>query len=1119
MSERIRKDIIDNSKDITMQKILNSEIPLVKQLDISTGYFDVNGYGMLRAELDKAAKDPSFEMRLLLGKDAILPQEGSFEKLVKQHKELIKNKSTNTDLSVEDEELIKVKSLKTSLDDTNLALEHKDNTAALINLLERENIKVRLGGNRFNHSKCYIFGENSVFIGSSNFTAGGMTQNYELNAGLYQPGVTKDTREWFDRMWDNAHDTKQELIDVLKQSKFGTPAEPYPIYMKMLFERFRRLLEKVEHDVKSNNVLTKFQNDAVQAGLFIVSEFGGTIIADATGLGKTNIGIEMVRQKVLKEGKKVLLIAPSQVLNSMWKEKLKEVDINVREMLTMESLGREEIIETLGKYRNIDLVLIDESQNFRSKSANRRKNLMKLMSIGKRKQAILLTATPINNSLMDLYYQLSIITGGDDTYFYRHIGIPDLYKHMRDAANKDLAQGLEKIEQLLDMVMVRRTRSYIKDVYKDDKIEGKKIKFPTHQYSPIEYSLSELFGNIFQRILDDINELTMAPYGIDKYDTSLTDEERNKYRAVGHLQVILLLKRFESSVEAVRISIENKVNLYRYIKKVLDEGKILRVRDFNKIITKWSSAESSEDPSMDTDEDEKMKFFLKEIEEIPKEKINRKYDVESLKQDMEKDLRILERLLDEVKKITVDTKIDEVTKTILRENVLENESKKLLIFTEYTATAKYITKKLEEKFPKNVIQCITGNTKQDTRIKYIRRFSPKANLLEDDTLEQKEIDILISTEVLAEGQNLQDCNYVINYDLPWNPMRIVQRTGRVDRLTSTHDVIHTRACYPDKELDGILKLMGKLLDKIHVVDTVIGGDSEILGETPTPKQFNGAMQRIKVLVGKDGTDELIQKMEQESDVMPALSPINELGRFIKEKGMETVQDIPIGRRSGKKGENQKTVLAYLQEKPEWRVYFVHYDFKTDKLWVPDDDSEVIRLASCMNDTPTHLPMDSEDNHESFELLLKIDEKARKAIKEKNDKVTLDVKNLISTKRQKHDQNVDDISKIVMNAIMDGEIIKDEGREVRNIIESEYLRQWPDDLNSLLLEYQRSQEITSLIAGIKNMGKLIGIQEKTKSIKAKEEGQRLEPELKLVGAMFITPEKFDESIGEKGLDKF
>ena len=1098
--ERIKKDIIENT-NVTMQKILNSEIPHAKQLDISTGYFDVAGYGMLRSTLDVAARDESFCMRLLLGKEAILSQAGSFEKYAKQYNESIEGKS-----------------VKTSLDDSELLPESRDDTAGLIKLLEQENIHIRLGPNRFNHSKCYILGNNSVFIGSSNLTAGGMTGNYELNAGLYQPGIAEQTRAWFDRMWENTQDTKQQLIDVLKQSKFGVPPEPYQIYMKMLFERFRPLLENVDHNAKESKILTKFQQDAVHVGQFIVSEYGGVIIADATGLGKTNMGIELIRQKVLKEGKRVLLVAPSQVLHSMWKEKLKEVDINVREMLTMESLGRDTIIDTLDKYRNIDLVLIDESQNFRSKSANRRNNLMKLMSIGKRKQAILLTATPINNSLMDLYYQLSIITGGDDSYFYRTIGIQDLYKHMRDAANKDLTQGLEKIQQLLDFVMVRRTRSYIKDVYKDDKIGGKAIKFPTHQYTPIEYSLSDLFGNIFQKILDDISKLTMAPYGMGRYDRNMTPEERDKEKRIAHLQITLLLKRFESSIEAIRISLENKVNLYKYIKKVLDEGKILQVRDFNKIITKWSSAESSENPDTDIDEDEKMEFFLKEIKEIQKENIGN-YDVELLKKDMQKDLEILENLLEEVKKITVDTKIDKVIETILLERVLENESKKVLIFTEYTATARYITKKLREKFPKNIIECITGNTKPDTRISYIRRFAPVANLLEDETLDTEEIDILVSTEVLAEGQNLQDCNYVINYDLPWNPMRIVQRTGRVDRLTSTYDVIHTRACYPDKDLDNILKLMGKLLDKIHVVDDVIGGDSEILGETPTPKQFNGTIQRIKVLADKDGANTLIQKMERESDIMPALSPINVLGRYINEKGIDFMKDISMGCRSGKKGESQEAVLAYLQEKPERKVHFVHYDFKTNKVLVPDDDSKAINLVSCMYDTPKHLPMDDADNQESFELLLGIDQKSRKAIKEKNDTVSSYLKNLNGEKYKKHDKNVNAISKIILDAILQGKIIKEDGKNIINIAKSEYIRHWANDLNLILLEYEQSQEIANLITRIKKMSQWIGIQEKTEPIKAKEEEQRIEQNLKLIGAMFITPEKFDESQSKERLDKF
>ena len=1092
MTRRIKRDIIDNAEPYTMQKILNSEIPSASYLDISTGYFNVQGYGMLRENLESAAAESSFELRLLLGKEAIVPSEKTFEEYAKQHKESV--------------------SLKASLEDTDLDQKSMNDTSSLIKLLERQNIHVRQGTRRFNHSKCYILGDNAVFVGSSNFTAAGMVGNYELNAGLYQPGISQTTRNWFDRMWEQAKDTKQELIDTLKESKFGVPPSPYEVYMKMLFERFKPLVTKIDQGDISSKTLTKFQQDAVRTGLFIISDHGGTIIADATGLGKTNIGIEILRQKVLKEGKKILLIAPSQVLHSMWEEKLKEVDINIREKLTMESLGREKILDELIKYKNIDLVLIDESQNFRSKSANRRKNLMKLMSIGKRKQIVLLSATPINNSLMDLYYQLSIITGGEDAYFYKTIGIPDLYKHMRDAANSEgLTQGLTKIQQLLDTVMVRRTRSYIKDVYRDDTISGREIKFPKHSYAAIEYSLSELYGNVFEEILDKISKLTMAPYGIELYNTNLTEDEKRKHRIVAHLQVILLLKRFESSVAAGRTSIENKVMLYKQVKKILDEGKILRVRDFNKIITKWNDLEQGNDSEVDPDDQEKTQFFIDEINSIEKEEIHKSYDIQRLKADIDQDLAILEELLDNVKRITLDTKIDEVIKRILREKALETESKKVLIFTEYVTTAKYITKELEVKFTNKKVECITGSTRQNTRKRYIREFSPKANLLEGEEIDSTdEIDILVSTEVLAEGQNLQDCNYVINYDLPWNPMRIVQRTGRVDRLTSEYDIIHTRACYPDKELDNILKLLGKLLEKIDTVNQTVGLDSEVLGETPTPKQFNGTIKdRIKILAGKDGTKDgtakVIEDMERESDVMPAASPINELSRYIKEKGVNMMEDVPMGRRSGKQDKGQYAILAYLQERPERRVYFVVYDCTRDSAYVPDDDFEAINMTACDVDTPIHLPMDGSNNQESFEMLLDIDKKARRAIDEKNDQITQYVKSSKNKKRKQHDKNITEISKIILDATINGKITKDEGKDVSSIIKSEYLRSWQEDIREYLSEYNRSQDIDGLVKSIKKMSNYIGLQEKTEPIKDKEDIQR--SELKLIGAMFITePEK-------------
>ena len=494
---RIKRDIIDNTTDdITMSDVLNSEIPQTEKLDISTGYFNVPGYTMLKDALNEAAQKDDFGMRLLLGSQALIP-DVTFEERAQE--------------SGED-----AVSLKSDLDDAELTLDAMSDTASLISLLTKENVQARLGSSRFNHSKCYIM-DDSVFIGSSNFTAGGLTGNYELNAGLYQPVISEMARSWFDRMWKMSEDTKQKFIELLESSKFGVPATPYDVYIKMIFEKYRDILAPDKEEPQYNVELTAFQKDAVRTALFIMSEFQGVMIADATGLGKTNMGMEILRQKILKENRKVLLVAPSQVLRSMWDKKLREAGLSVRKQVTMESLGRENALERWYEYKNIDFVLVDESQNFRSKNANRSINLTKIMTLGKRKQALLLSATPINNSIMDLYYQMSIITRTDDKYFWRSIGIPDLYQHMRDAANKEggLAAGLEKIQRLLDGIMVRRTRSYIREVYPNDTINGHAIKFPDHEYLPIHYSLADLYGNVFQRILDDMHRLTMAPYGLE----------------------------------------------------------------------------------------------------------------------------------------------------------------------------------------------------------------------------------------------------------------------------------------------------------------------------------------------------------------------------------------------------------------------------------------------------------------------------------------------------------------------------------------------------------------------------------------------------------------------------
>ena len=266
--EPIRKDIIDNTTDgITMQKVLVTGIPLVRKFDVSTGYFNVEGYGMLRKPLEDASQDNSFSMRLLLGRGSIPLPDDSFEMRAVRY---VADATSRTARGVDEPP-----SVKAGLDSAEIDPKPQAETSSLIALLERPNVQVRIGSSRFNHSKCYILGDSSVFIGSSNFTAAGLVGNHELNAGLYQPGVAAETRKWFDRMWSDATDAKDDLLRVLKQSKFGVPPDPYDVYMKMLFEKFKPFLQRSDKARRKDLRLTAFQQDAVDTSMHVMGNYGG----------------------------------------------------------------------------------------------------------------------------------------------------------------------------------------------------------------------------------------------------------------------------------------------------------------------------------------------------------------------------------------------------------------------------------------------------------------------------------------------------------------------------------------------------------------------------------------------------------------------------------------------------------------------------------------------------------------------------------------------------------------------------------------------------------------------------------------------------------------------------
>ena len=1115
MRRDARPDIIDNQNHV-MAEVLNLNIPDARDLDISSGFFDVGGYGVVRKALEGAV-DKGMRLRLLLGRTAIAPSELAFEEQAEIHSAT--SQSNGDEVSV-----IK------SADAMSMTTASYDDTAGLLRTLRRDDVHVRCGGGRFNHSKCYIFGNRAVIIGSSNFTKAGLETNAELNAGLYQAAPWRESKAWFDRMWNDAKDAKGDLIAVLESSKFGLPATPYEVYMKMLFEKYRGTLAAPKTTLHKAAPLAEFQKDAVDTAVHTLRRYGGVIIADVTGLGKTNMGIEIMRRYMYERAATPMVVAPAQVLDSMWNDKLDAADINVKKRyrVSMERLGRKEFGKEIKRFKAVDLVLVDESQNFRSKDANRHKNLLKLVS-NTPKKVVLLTATPINNSLMDLYYQLRFITKDEPGYFWEDTKIHNLYKHMRDATNKDLDAGLRKIEDLLDRVMIRRTRTFIKNQYSNDTIEGKKLAFPDHEYAPIHYSIAKMFGNVFKSVEGGLERLNNVPYGLDRYDSEAQDNEKDKSRGLARLQTVVLLKRFESSIAAIRESVSAKIELYEYVLDALEAGKIPRVREFKRIMLEWRSYDREGDTVLDdmdadpgVDEDDRRRaFFMDRLKNVDLDE-GARYDIGRMLADVRADLGILRSMRKDLFAVRKDMKIEAVEDRILLDRALESGSGKVLLFTEYAATARYVYEEFQKRFPDKTVCLLTGSTKKKDREDYIRRFAPASNPAIDEPEDggapapRNPIDMLVSTEVLAEGQNLQDCNYVISYDLPWNPMRIVQRMGRVDRLGSPHGIVHSRACFPEEELERLISLVGKITSKIDTADKVVGLGEELLGIMPSPKNFNGSTARdLRALVG-GGSDAqgAISRLEDQAIMVPRLSPRSEIALYVSNEGMKKMREVPLGRRSGKKAGEQKAVLAYVDENnPDW-FRFVIYDYKSGKATVPWDDSEAIDLVRCAEGEETHLPMDAGDpeHRRSFAELVRIHSVAVRALSDSDDEVQRLAAEARADHRRKHDALVKKIHAQLLSAAANEAITYDNAQKTLDILKA--TRAWDDELDRIWADYKLTKDAASLCRMVKELGDDAGV-----SLVA-DGGKRERAEIRprLVGALFVAGDRFGMAPGGGGLEK-
>ncbi len=853
------------------------------ELDIATGFFRIEAWIKLERAFNKLTR-----LRLLIGRDPTI-------KPAEPHR-------------IDLQDYLR-RELQGQLENSNFGLEYKKCIDRLIAFLKQDHVEVRLYGatgerTPFLHAKAYLF-PNYCIVGSSNFTVPGLEGNTELNVLLDNAHAAQEMRKtWFTDFWEHPSvdkDYKSKLIAELDRSKFGSRAyTPHQILMRCLYTLFQPKQDPVVKGQATTLELADFQQEGFERALQLLERHKGVIVADAVGLGKTYIGLRLI-DHLLSERRKpgylprALVISPAQVRNLVWEPKLREFGL-VADLLSQEEMGRPDFNSR--RYSHCDIIVVDESHNFRNKSTTRYANLQRLICGGRRqKWVVLLTATPINNTIFDLYHQVLLLTRNDDHY-YSSWGIPNLFTLF-----KSLNKGEGEITELLFQTMVRRSRlDVLKRQQAGEKIiiNGQEIRFPRRILRQFTYNFEASFQGLYSRWVAYIEDLALAPYNLEKYVRRENDKSADRQlrdEVIGALMKTLYLKRLESSIKAFEVSIRWQSDFQERFLDLLQQGQLLDGSRYRRLMA--LEAEEQEDSV------EEVLASLPRVDPA-------NYDLDKLTQDIRADQKTLARIIQDLDRIQkkVQTGEDFDLKLIaFKEMMLSLEQDKVLVFTYFKDTAEYLYQQLltdrqwlaamakrRNSSSGLRVELLTGKTPTRQREILVRRFAPRVNRLSDQEIgcsPEEEIDLLICTDVLSEGQNLQEAAALVNYDLHWNPVRMIQRAGRIDRLGSPFEELVIVNGFPEQGLELLLGLVQRLQKRIALIDQQVGLDASVLGEVISERSLE-EIRMLKEAQTPSAQDEVLKALERKVDLISVDDMRFPLLQFIQQSGLQAVEEIPLG---------------------------------------------------------------------------------------------------------------------------------------------------------------------------------------------------------------------------------
>jgi len=871
--------IRDNHRHGKVADFLIEKTAAGSQLSVVSAYFTIYAYDALREQLDQIDG-----LRFLFGEPRFIAS-------------LDPDKTDKKTFKIEDEGL----ELSNRLQQKDVARRCADWIASKVDVRSVRQANLL-------HGKLYHINDghrDHAILGSSNFTQRGLglssNPNIELNLIVDSDRDRADLKAWFDEIWDDEElvaDVKEEVLSYLEQLYVNHP--PEFIYFKTLYHVFERFLTDQAGDAQLFDqtaiidtdvwkTLFDFQKDGAKGAIHKINSHNGCVLADSVGLGKTYTALAVIKYFELRNHR-VLVLCPKK-LRDNWTVFLaqnnSELNPFLKDRFAYTVLSHTDLSRDSGKvdgvdlatlnWGNFDLVVIDESHNFRNNTKGKRDEegniirksryerlLEDIIQAGVKTKVMLLSATPVNNNLKDLRNQIYFVTEGRDSEFSESFGIHSLKDTLaaaqrtftewaKRAGEKDARELIDKLSAsfftLLDELTIARSRKHIQRYYSSSLEQIG--QFPKRKKPQSMFSDIDLKGRFlsYDRLNDEISNYQLSLFNPSKY---VLEEFRELYEAgkvlnfsqadrenflIGMMKVNFL-KRLESSVHSFNITME------RTIEKI--ESLEERIRAFIK-----HQANEAEDIQQDQflypgEEDEELAeaFQVGGKLKIPMTHL----DVSRWLGDLEKDREQLSLLAGVANDVTPerDAKLADLRRLIedkVRHPTINSkgeENRKIVVFCAFADTATYLYENLED-WARNTlsvhIALVSGGTKPNRttfgRAEFTNilvNFSPRAKQRDKikSMPQDGEIDILIATDCISEGQNLQDCDLLVNYDIHWNPVRIIQRFGRIDRIGSQNSEIQLINFWPTPDLNKYIDLKNRVEARMALVDIAATAEDNVL---------------------------------------------------------------------------------------------------------------------------------------------------------------------------------------------------------------------------------------------------------------------------------------------------